>query len=230
VTEVEWLEWRACTDLTPLLDFVRVRGSHRKWRLFAVACCRQIWDLMTDERSRVAVEMAERHADRPAGESEIDAAWWASQDATVEAENLAPDNDLTVYATHAAYSTIPNPSDLPAFLHARATAEYAAWAASGTDGPDRLVQGLLLHDIFGNPFRPVTVSPAWQSPQVAALSQAAYDQRELPAGTLDLARLAVLADALEEAGCTDPDLLGHLRGPGPHVRGCWVVDLLLGKE
>ena len=68
------------------------------------------------------------------------------------------------------------------------------------------------------------------APQVVGLAQAAYDQRELPAGTLDPARLAVLADALEEAGCTDQTILYHLRGPGPHVGGCWAVDLLLGKE
>jgi hypothetical protein len=65
---------------------------------------------------------------------------------------------------------------------------------------------------------------------VVALAQAAYDEREQPSGRLDVARLAVLADALEDAGCDQPDLLGHLRGPGPHVRGCWAVDLLLGKE
>ena len=64
---------------------------------------------------------------------------------------------------------------------------------------------------------------------MVALAQAAYDQRTLPAGHLDPARLAVLADALDEAGCTDADVLNHLRGPGPHVRGCWAVDLLLGK-
>jgi hypothetical protein len=84
-------------------------------------------------------------------------------------------------------------------------------------------------EVFGNPFRPVPTS-SWQSPQVVALAQAAYDERELPAGTLDLARLAVLADALEEAGCAAQTILDHLRGPGPHVRGCWAVDLILGKE
>ena len=90
-------------------------------------------------------------------------------------------------------------------------------------------QALVLRCIFGNPFRPVTVSPALQAPQVVALAHAAYDERDLPSGHLDPARLAVLGDALEDAGCTDADLLGHLRGQGPHVRGCWVVDLLLGK-
>ena len=62
------------------------------------------------------------------------------------------------------------------------------------------------------------------------LAQAAYDQRELPSGTLDTARFVVLADGLEEVGCADADILGHLRGPGPHVRGCWALDLLLGKQ
>ena len=78
--------------------------------------------------------------------------------------------------------------------------------------------------------RPVTVSPACLTPQVVALAQAAYDLREMPAGTLDAFRIAVLADALEEAGCDNADLLNHLRGPGPHVRGCWAVDLILGKQ
>jgi hypothetical protein len=65
---------------------------------------------------------------------------------------------------------------------------------------------------------------------VSSLAQAAYDVRLLPSGELDAARLAVLSDALEEAGCTDGALLSHLRGPGPHVRGCWAVDLILGKK
>jgi hypothetical protein len=91
----------------------------------------------------------------------------------------------------------------------------------------------LLRCIFGNPFRPVTVRPAWlawNEAVVVRLARAAYGRRELPSGRLDDGRLAVLADALEEAGCTDDAALAHLRGPGVHVRGCWVVDLLLGKE
>jgi len=65
---------------------------------------------------------------------------------------------------------------------------------------------------------------------VVALAQAAYEQRVLPAGTLDPAGLALLADALEDAGCTNAEILGHLLGPGPHVRGCWAVDLCLGRD
>ncbi len=91
----------------------------------------------------------------------------------------------------------------------------------------------LLRDLFGDRGYPVPIDRtllAWNDGTVKRLAEDAYEQRALPAGTLDLQRLAVLADALEEAGCTDPDLLGHLRGPGSHVRGCWPLDLLLGKE
>jgi hypothetical protein len=83
--------------------------------------------------------------------------------------------------------------------------------------------------IFGNPFRPVTFDPAWRTPDVTALATAAYEERILPSGDLDIHRLAVLADALEEGGASD-EVVAHLRSPGPHVRGCWAVDLCLGKN
>jgi hypothetical protein len=98
-------------------------------------------------------------------------------------------------------------------------------------GPSSECLALLLC-IFGNPFRPVTLSPAvlaWNDATVVRLARATYEERHMPEGTLDNGRLAVLADALEEAGCSDADVLGHLRGQGKHVRGCWAVDLLLGK-
>src|SRR5262249_38284578 len=91
-------------------------------------------------------------------------------------------------------------------------------------------QSCLLRCLFGNPFRPIVVDPACRTPTVTALATAAYEERSLPRGTLDPDRLAVLADALEDAGCTDEQLLAHLRVPSPHGRGCWVIDLLLGKE
>ena len=87
-----------------------------------------------------------------------------------------------------------------------------------------------LRELFGNPFRATNFNPALHPADVVRLAEAAYSDRHLPSGHLDPARLAVLADALEVAGCGDADILGHLRGPGPHVRGCWVVDLILGKE
>ncbi len=80
-----------------------------------------------------------------------------------------------------------------------------------------------LRDIFGNPFRPITLDPSWLTPTVKALAQTIYANR-----TFD--RLPLLADELVKSGCTNQEILGHCRGPGPHVRGCWVVDLILVKE
>lgn len=86
-----------------------------------------------------------------------------------------------------------------------------------------------LYCIFGNPFRPVSLDRFWLTPTLTSLATAAYEERILPSGELDPARLAVLSDALEEAGCDDADILSHLRSPGPHVRGCWALDLVLSK-
>jgi hypothetical protein len=88
---------------------------------------------------------------------------------------------------------------------------------------DLAPQGPYLREIFGNPFRPVILNTAWRTSTVTALAQAIYEDRAFD-------RLPILADALEDAGCTDADILGHCRGGGEHVRGCWVVDLVLGKE
>src|SRR5262249_44354893 len=110
---------------------------------------------------------------------------------------------------------------------------WGAPTVSAVDGGELMVQSDLLLDIIGNPFRQITIPPtilAWNDQLVVRLAQAAYEERHLPAGTLDNGRLAVLADALEEAGFTDAEILGHLRRPGPHVRGCWPIDLCLGKS
>ena len=85
------------------------------------------------------------------------------------------------------------------------------------------VQTGLIRDIFGNPFRPVAFSPAWRTDTVVSLARQMYESHEFGA-------MPILADALQDAGCDDDDILNHCRGPGPHVRGCWVVDLVLGKE
>jgi hypothetical protein len=99
---------------------------------------------------------------------------------------------------------------------------------------ERAVHVQLLRDIFGNPFRPLPVIDpswlAWDGGTVRNLARIVYAERHLPEGILDSGHLAVLADALEEAGCAETDILGHLRGLGLHVRGCWALDLLLGKE
>src|SRR5262249_10778069 len=107
-----------------------------------------------------------------------------------------------------------------------------SWAARRWGGDEEEAQAALLRDLF--PFRPLPPrSPSvltWNDTCVVRLAQAAYDQRILPSGHLDPARLGVLADALQEAGSQDAALPAHLRSPGPHVRGCWAVDALLGRS
>lgn len=93
-----------------------------------------------------------------------------------------------------------------------------------------VAQAALLRDILGNPFCPVRLTPAWLTPTAISLANVASATRHLPSGHLDPDRLAVLADALEEAGCTEQAVLDHLRAPGPHVLGCWAVDLVVAKQ
>jgi hypothetical protein len=111
---------------------------------------------------------------------------------------------------------------------------WLRWMRPDEQQTERAHQAALVRDIFGNPFRPApALDPAWliwQGGTVARLARAVYDERRLTEGTLDPMRLSLLADALEDAGCADAELLGHLRGPGPHVRGCWALDLVLGKS
>jgi hypothetical protein len=87
----------------------------------------------------------------------------------------------------------------------------------------RAAQISFLRDIFGNPYRPVTFSPEWRTDTAVALARTMYETR-------DFSAMPILADALQDAGCCNEDILNHCRGLGPHVRGCWVVDLVLGKE
>jgi hypothetical protein len=221
VTEAEWL---AATNPEAMLASLRDKVSDRKLRLFACAYCRAVRGTLDLGRG-TAVAVAERHADGLAGD-----------------EDLASER-----------RGVPFPDEFSGWVVAPSAYDGAwqavDWLTSALDvmkiDPDALRHFpvpaddvvrrsvLLLRDIFGNPFRPApAVAPAWlawQGGAVPQLARAAYDERREPEGTLDPSRLLVLADALEDAGCADPGLLGHLRGPGPHVRGCWAVDLLLGK-
>jgi hypothetical protein len=223
------------------------RAGERPLRLFAVACCRRIWHLIEDAGG--VVEIAERYADSLVGLSELRDAYTTGREEQDRFDLNQPgyrDWAPFVTATGAAVST----AELSAACAARYAADGAGQAISYTlpwpDGGDpqepariamlaaraaeHTAQCVLLRDIFGNPFRPISLAPSSRTPTVLALAQAAYDNRRLPSGDLDTVRLAALADALEDAGCPGADILGHLRGPGAHVRGCWALDLVLGKE
>jgi hypothetical protein len=216
VTEVEWL---ACTDPKPMLEFLfdHPDYSERKMRLFAVACYWQVAEFHWDEPLFDAeVEAVERYADGLIGRDGLLAASLAHYRL-----QLFPGEE------ESALRFVNQEADYAAWMADWAAqwtryAEEGAWPAGAAEAG----QADLLRDLFGNCFRQVTFDPAWlawNDGTVVRLAQAVYGERAFD-------RLPVLADALEDAGCTDADLLGHLRGPGPHVRGCWVVDLLLGKS
>jgi hypothetical protein len=240
MTEPEWI---VCTDSVKMLASLRGNGSERKLRLFAAACCRRVWHLLPDERSRRAVGVAERYAD---GEADGEDLRLAVIGAESVAEALAASattagQEAEASAAFAALNTTLMPESAAdcsaanarsAVFHA-ATAANAPSAASARDA-ERAEQCRLLRCIFGPlPFREVSIDSSLLTKNdalVPKLARAAYENRSLPAGTLDTARLLVLADALEDAGLTDAEVLGHLRSGGPHVRGCWAVDAILGRS
>jgi hypothetical protein len=240
MTELEWL---AATDPTPMLAALRDAGgaTDRRLRLFAVACCRRIWHLLTDEKSRAAIELAESYAD---GEVTRELLYTACHTAelVVEAANdgiLDPNESyLRLTGLDESSATAAWFASDPGIVQEEDTAFAAAQAARFAKASwdvERQSQANLLRDICPNPFRAVPAIPSsirtWNNGTVKRLAQSAYEDRLLPAGTLDNARLAVLADALEEAGCQEVDVLRHLREQGRvHVRGFWVLDSLLGKE
>jgi hypothetical protein len=235
-------EWNVCTGSVKMLAFLRGKGGERKLRLFAAACCRRVWHLLPDERSRRAVAVTERYADREAdwedlrlaavgAENVAEALAASARTAGEEAAGSAAFAALntTLLPEHAAECSAANACS--AVFHS-ATATNAPSAASARD-VERAEQCRLLRCVFGPlPFRDVGVDRSLLTQQdglITKLALAAYEDRSLPAGTFDGARLAVLADALEDAGLTDAEALGHLRSGGPHVRGCWAVDALLGQ-
>jgi hypothetical protein len=203
-----------------MLEFLRrtAKRTERKSRLFTVAVCRRVWHLLPDERSRKAVEVANRYADGEATTTELTAAHEAAYDvAAARAERRIAKRDAPQRAAWAV-SAASDPANL---------AEGVAWEAAGSVGRVREhdAQSDLLRCIFGNPVRPVSLDLSWltwHDGLIVSMARQMYDSR-------DFADMPVLADALEEAGCTNQDILGHCREPGPHARGCWVVDAILGK-
>jgi hypothetical protein len=215
-----------------MLRFLKGRVTERKLRLFAVACCRYIGDLLRDARGRAAVEMSERYADGLADRQALRTAREAAEAAVAEGFAAVFSGDGTAWPggpeREAAAEAAAEP--LRAFRVAAEASSARVWAVVGVfeemqaaKAREKSFQCDLLRDLFGNPFRPVTVTPCWQTPDVVTLAGHIYHDRAFE-------RLPELAGALEAAGCTDEAVLAHCRGPGPHVRGCWVADVLLGKE
>jgi hypothetical protein len=263
MTEAEWL---TCTDPDRMLQHVRGAPpsgflarlrrwgragsdegevkplSDRKVRLFACACCRRIADLMDDERSQRAVEVAELHADGSATEVERREACEAALDAydvllaRGKASNLPipylPQPEPTrawLLAARAAAQVARYPGEeavataIQAAMAVAAEWDDPAWAAAALGDAARVA---LIRDIFANPFRDIEVEPAWlgwNGNTVRRIAEGVYEERAFD-------RLPILHDALLDAGCDNVDILAHCRSAQGHVRGCWVIDVLLAKS
>ncbi len=228
MTEAEWLN---ATDPQAMLAFLRDSGklSERKARLFGVACCRLL-PCGDDGPVQEAVAEVERQADGRENRAALKRARQAVRAVRhrLPAESPRQKQRWAVYwlaevaASENAYGMVADEA-----------LRLAAEGVLDLKAAHRASMRTLLRDLFGLlPFHDDRLDPSWLSwnnGTVEKLARVAYEEREMPSGHLDRMRLAVLADALEEAGCDQPDLLDHLRGPGPHVRGCWALDLLLNK-
>jgi len=228
MTEREWL---TCSDPSLMLTELAGRVSERKLRLFAVACCRHIWHLLEDPLSRAAVEVAERYADgladlrelaaakavaaKPKGGGATAAHWVVCPNLPGAIVDLC-DAAVSASAENAAPSMPKNVAE--------ANAWDVAYRAAQARGAQE--QAHHLREVLGNPFRP---SPGkrgwltWRGGLLRSMARQIYDSG-------NFSDLPVLADALEDAGCSDADLLAHCRDGGAHVRGCWALDLLLEQE
>jgi len=203
MTEGEWL---AATEPTLMLEFLRGKASDRKLRLFACAWGYELWSRMSDERSQNALITAEQFADGLRGMDNLRACWeeaWAAR------------SNANTWATQAALTACYVGYDID---RAISQVNYEMVSVRRENGlPERL------RCLFGNPFRPVAIAPDWLTSTVVALAGGIYQERAFD-------RMPILADALQDAGCDSEDILSHCRQPGEHVRGCWVVDLVLGKS
>jgi hypothetical protein len=217
--------WLKCTDPRQMLKHLGAVPSDRALRLFSCACCRRAWGFARDKRLEPLLLLFEGLADgtvpnrrrEPArercytitqadvGHSQHCLAWemWGGMRKTF----VRNDNDLGESAAAAFGYAAGNGSD---FHRAKAA--------------ERAEQARLVREIFGNPFRPITFDPAWRTDTVLTLARQMYESR-------DFSATPILADALQDTGCNDPELLNHLRAQNEaHFRGCWVVDRVLDRQ
>lgn len=220
MTEQEWLE---CADSQKMLEFLRGKASDRKLRLFACACAQNIWRFYPGERSRHVVAVSERYADGLATKDELKMARKRSSHCEASTSRALAFQAAIETARSAAYDLRLLAIDMSA---ERAIIEgYSTRTPAGLrlETEEEGHQSEFLRDIFGNPFRPLSFNPSWRTSTVNQIADAIYQEKAFD-------RLPILADALEDAGCDCTELLTHLRRPAEHVRGCWAIDLILGKE
>ena len=220
MTEAEWLACIQPQHMVALLSpededgpsAFHGKASDRKLRLLACGLARRMWDRIELPSVCRAVELAEQVADGLVRKSEH-----------AIAEQLLNVSRAALKAITS--GQVAEKVHCAALASASMFARQADWTASSLAAQTKLKKqgvAVVIRDIFGNPFRPVAFSPSWRSDTALSLARGMYESR-------DFGAMPILADALQDAGCDD-DVLNHCRGKGPHVRGCWVVDLVLGKE
>jgi len=212
-----------CSDLDELLaEFGTDHLNHRrKFRLLAVACCQLIAGKVTDAAHKHALTVAESFADGLIGLEEL---------RRVRSTAFNSDFNQSSYALAAIRATLRD-SPVAAAREAAHQAIQEVWKrvkGRWQTAPDRKSEAkrqqcALFRDIFGHPLRPVSLDPRWRTADAVELARTIYEERAFD-------RLPILADALMDSGCAHEQILGHCRGDGPHVRGCWVVDMVLGRE
>ena len=256
MTEAEWLTPSDdAITICRKLDFLMGKASERKFNLFRFACCRQIWHLLLHDLYRQAVEAAERLIEGQSTREELNSVIQSAENmvsAVQASSSRSPRRILEIRAAtvaiHAAradyeWLSFPDTASYACCIVQEATSA-ACWATAtdacwhseastpSPEWPDVYQQvqqatlrlhGMALLDVFGNPFCSVALDPTWLTPSVFKLAQTIYEERAFD-------RLLNVAEVLQEAGCNNEEILSHCREPGPHVRGCWVVDLLLNKE
>jgi hypothetical protein len=242
-----------------MLESLRGKASDRKLRLLACACCRAALRVIPDADCRRGIDLAEQIADKSASDqeagqfipsfqskareaeewaicearSQIRGGWWSRGQGPEKYLGYESGHEALTAAALSLFSQAVG-SSLGAAGEWRQSVEAARSAMSQIEYPIEEYLCEVLACLFGNPFKPSPPLPpsvlAWNGGTVRRIAQGIYDDRRLPEGTLDTGRLAILADALLDAGCDDDELIRHCRSEGPHVRGCWAVDFILGKE
>lgn len=223
MTEEQWL---ACDSPMCLLRYRAPWGERgqrcrrvraRQLRLCGCACLRLVWEWIPDELTRTAIKVAERFAEGDATDEE------RSKMRDTVMRMACSTSGMRARLGNAAVALLRGPKrfDLSQVLTLASTRQRDT-------GPLLQQQASLLRDILGNPFRPVPDAAGWRTTETQVVARAAIAGRCPSSGRLDPADMAVLADALEDAGCTDLGILSHLRS-AQHVQGCWAVDLIWGK-
>jgi len=219
--------WLSCKEPLPLIEYLGKTDlwTSRKVRLFGVACCRRLAHLLSGKAIRAALETAEQFADGMATAKKLASAEkraWEAQKGPFPDDERA---ELGAYAmaAEAVYRLCEQPGSMEIcdMLDSISSATVC-----DPDNPEEedIFQAALVREVAGNPFRPVSLDPAWRTSTVVALAKQMYESR-------DFSTMPILADALQDADCVSDDILSHCRDTRQaHVRGCWVVDKVLGKE